>query len=114
MSDSAPDFAVTVTLVTTTVTGQDDYGKDILSTVETPSPGWVVWPVTQGSEATQGQDIITDTLVGIAPPGTVVSAVDRVKFNGKTYEIQGNPWSWMNPFTGWEPGVQIDMKAVTG
>lgn len=107
-------FAVTVTLVTTTVTGRDDYGKDILATVETPSPGWVVWPATQGSEATQGQDIITDTVVALAPPGTVVKATDQVKVFGRTYEVQGNPWSWQSPLTGTTPGVQVDLKAVTG
>lgn len=109
----APD-AVTVTVLTTTVVGRDAYGKDIVSTVSVDSPGWVIWPAGAGTEAVQGQDILTDTLVGLAPPGTAVAAIDKVVVDGRTYSVQGNPWPWKSPLTGTEPGVQVALKAVTG
>lgn len=104
----------TVTLVARAVTGRDRYGNDVYTDTRTDSPGWVVWPSGLGAEVTQGQDIATDNLTCIAPVGTVLASVDRVEVAGKSYEVQGNPWSWQSPFTGTQPGVQVELKAVSG
>ena len=109
-----PSFGTTVSLVTVTVTGQDAYGKDILSKVETPIPGCSVWPATTGSEVTQGQDIVTDLLVCLFPPGTVIGATDKVKTLGRTYEVTGNSFDWASPLSGSRIGVQVNLKAVSG
>lgn len=107
-------FTVPVTLVRGTVTGRDPYGQDVRTTTETVVPGCVVWPATSGSEATQGQDVITDTLVCLFPPGTTVSATDWVRFLGLTYEVTGTSFDWESPLTGASRGVQANMRAVTG
>lgn len=105
---------VDVTLISRSVSGQDGYGADVYAEVSTDSPGWVVWPTGLGSEKVQGQDIVTDNLTALAPPGTVLASVDRVLVGGRTYEVQGTPYAWQSPFTGRMPGVQVELRAVTG
>lgn len=49
-----------------------------------------------------------------APPGSDVLAGDRLVVRGKTYEVDGDPADWRNPFTGWAPGLVIPLKVVEG
>jgi len=107
-------MAETVTLARLTVTGQDRYGRDVTTTSQEQSVGWVLWPTGLGSEQTQGQDITTDNVTALAPVGTDLSAIDAVVWRGRTYQVQGNTWAWSNPFTGTAPGVQVELKAVSG
>lgn len=44
------------------------------------------------------------------PSGTDVSYVDTVTVAGATYEVDGQPGEWVNPFTGWHPGVEVRLK----
>ncbi len=108
------DFKVTAGIVTLTVTGQDKYGKDIVERTTVPSPGWTVWPATLGAESTQGEDIVTDTLVALAPADVVLDSSSEVVILGRTYQVQGNAWLWQSPFSGTVRGRQIDLKAVSG
>lgn len=108
------DFKVTATIVTVTVTGQDANGIDVTAKTETASPGWTVWPATLGAEATQGEDIITDTLVALAPADAVLSPTSQVKVLGRTYEVQGRDWLWTSPWSGQARGRQLNLKAVSG
>lgn len=103
-----------VDLVSRIVSGQDLYGNDIRTETRTSSPGWVLWPSGLGAEQVQGQDIISDALTGLAPMGTLLTAVDRVEVFGKSYEVKGTPYVWVSPFTGTTLGVQVQLEAVSG
>lgn len=50
----------------------------------------------------------------IAPYGVDVTAADRLVIRGLTCQVQGRPFDWMNPLTGWQPGTVIRAKVVEG
>lgn len=71
---------------------------------------------TPGSVETVETDrnaIVSDFDV-ILPHGTDVTAADRLVVRGLTCEVQGRPFEWHNPFTGWQPGLLIRAKIVEG
>jgi len=49
-----------------------------------------------------------------APYGTDVDARSRVVIDGKTYEVEGEPFHWQNPMTGTKAGVEIAINRVEG
>lgn len=103
----------TVIFVSRTVTGQDALGNDVYTDVETPIAGCVVYP--RGSaELVQGQDLVTDGLTVLLPPGTAAAATDRAIVDGVTYEVDGQPSVWSNPFVPIADSVQVQLKVVTG
>ncbi|WP_305780011.1 hypothetical protein [Nocardia nova] len=49
----------------------------------------------------------------LCPPGADIRSTDKVQLpNGRTYNVDGDPAPWKNPFTGWEPGVVARLKGV--
>ena len=50
----------------------------------------------------------------IAPIGVDVTAADRLVIRGLTCQVQGRPFDWRSPFTGWAPGALIRAKIVEG
>lgn len=48
------------------------------------------------------------------PAGTDITARDRVEVRGEVYEVDGIPFEWRNPFTGWTPGVEVLVKRLEG
>ena len=107
-------FGRSMTLQSRVVSGQDAYGKDVYTVVSTALTGVPVWPAGTGTEAMQGQDVLTDVHVALLPHGTVVDATARVVLGGRTYEVTGKPFDWASPLTGTQPGVQVSLKAVSG
>lgn len=49
-----------------------------------------------------------------APAGTVVEPTDRLVVRGDTHEVDGEPGSWVNPWTDVEEGVEIRTRRVEG
>lgn len=84
-----------------------------------PTPSWTdqapVWGhLSQGStsEVTDGyQATIADWLL-VLPAGTAITAQDRVKADGKTFEVVGEPWR----VTGrqGEHHVEVHVRTVNG
>lgn len=62
---------------------------------ESPVPSWP--PLSSGREV-------------YAPVGTVVSSRDRMIVGGVTYEVDGDPEVWANPFSGTAFGVRIYLR----
>jgi hypothetical protein len=50
----------------------------------------------------------------LAPFGSDVLASDRVVVRGLVCEVQGRPFDWRHPMTGWEPGMVIKARIVEG
>lgn len=48
------------------------------------------------------------------PPGTSVTAQNRVVVRGGTYNVLGDPATWRSPFTGWEPGIVVQVGRTEG
>lgn len=60
-----------------------------------------------------GRDSIASRGVVFGPTGMVVKAVDRVRFNGDTYEIDGPIRRWSSP-TGALAHVEFTVERVEG
>lgn len=43
-----------------------------------------------------------------------VTAADRIVVRGLTCEVDGHPFSFRSPFTGWEPGTLVRVKIREG
>lgn len=106
-------FGTTVTLITRSVIGRDGDGNDIYQDVQTVLPGCAFDP-GGSTELVQGQDLVTTTPTLYAPAGTVIGPVDAILVAGQTFEVDGTPNTYTNPFTGWQPGVVVKLRAVTG
>lgn len=93
----------------------DSYGDATLvdqAAVVIPGVGWD--PGTS-TESVQGQDQVVHLPRFLLPPGTAVDPMDAiVRPNGKRYEVTGEPGDYVSVFTGWAPGVVVNVQRVTG
>lgn len=109
-------FTTTVTIIgEPTIVGYDKGNRPIYGDSETPSPGWIIWPGGL-TESTESEEIDTDNLEGFAPPGTVLSSVQKVRvpmYPDKVFDVVGTSWPWRSPFTNVTPGVSVKLKAAT-
>ncbi len=48
------------------------------------------------------------------PPGTSITAYDRVEVRGEVYEVEGEEGDWRSPHTSWRPGIEVAVRKVTG
>jgi hypothetical protein len=91
----------------------DELGNDVFDDV----PGAAVRGAFDpgGSvEQVQGQSLVISQPSVYLPAGTDLSAVDALLIRGDTFEVDGRPSDWVNPFTGWHPGVHVKLRRVTG
>lgn len=106
-------YGQTVTLIRRTVSGQDERGNDTYSETSEPIPRAVVQP-TGSNEFTQFTDQVSTDIVVFLPFGTEVSPLDAVEVGGLRYEVQGDPSSWVSPFSGNTSPIQVRLSRVTG
>lgn len=107
-------FTVPTTIHKRVKSGTDALGNDIWSVTDVDVDAQAF---TDGSsvEVLQGQDIVITQPTVYYPPGTDVSGIDSVTVYGDTYEVDGKPAAHLqSPFTGWQPGVVVRLKEVTG
>jgi hypothetical protein len=48
------------------------------------------------------------------PTGTTITPANRVTVRGGTYDVLGEPAAWLNPFTGWAPGIIVQLQKTEG
>lgn len=63
---------------------------------------------------TSGDNITDSDFDLIFPPDAVVTAENRVIVRGLTCNINGRPFLWRNPFTGWTPGLVVKAQIREG
>lgn len=44
------------------------------------------------------------------PAGVTVEPDAQMVVRGETFEVDGEPGDWRNPFTGWQAGVQVALR----
>lgn len=65
------------------------------------------------SDDTERRETTLSWIELFCPPGTDIKSTDKVQLpNGRTYDVDGAPAPWKNPFTGWEPGVVVRLKGA--
>jgi hypothetical protein len=110
-----PAFSVPVVLLSTAVTGRDEYGNDVREATETPVDALAVWP-RASDEQTQGRNTVIVGMTAVLPYGTTCRMRRTAcGSTGKVWEIEGEPGVWgPSPFTGNVGGVEIALTRVTG
>jgi hypothetical protein len=63
--------------------------------------------------STENNMAVTDSRVLLVPTGSDIVPTDRVKLGPLTYQVQGLPKDWTDPFTGWQPGMQVTLERVS-
>jgi hypothetical protein len=106
-------YGVTVTVVRRTVSGRDEYGNDTYSSATEDISPCVIQPGSS-SEVVQFTDQLSTDIVVYFPYGTDVEYVDALIYNGIQYEVQGQPQSWLSPFSGNTAPVEVRASKVTG
>lgn len=98
----------TVTLVSTTTT-TDPLGDSTTTTVTSEWGPCAVAP-RYANESTDPR--VAPLVVGLTVYGPVVDidADDTVVVRGETWQVDGLPAEWRNPFTGWAPGIEVQLK----
>lgn len=111
-----PAFGEQVILMTRTpVAGRDAYGNTRYATTETPVDGCAIRALSSSEAAGDTPaDRIADEIEVIMPPGTAVTAHDRIRARGLVYEVNGTPNGQYNPMTGTEPGVRVVAQRISG
>lgn len=106
---------VTVTLVDRQVV-RDRYGNETVTETRTDIPDCAVAPraAAGGEQVEQGRTGVIVGLTAYLPYGTDVDAADAIEINGRTYQVDGMPGSWSNPFTGTQAGVEVALRRAEG
>lgn len=106
-------FGDAITLHSRTgVTPDPVYGNDVPTYTDSTVVG--AFAPAGSIELVQGQDTVITSPSVYLPAGTVVAAVDQVTVRGLTFDVDGDPQDWRNPFTGWQAGIVVRLKSVTG
>lgn len=108
-------FAQTVTWVSRAVTGADDYGNDTFTETSATVDGAIFAP-GGSTELVQGGDMVIQqpTLYNI-DPSLAVKPTDVFTVGGDRFEVDGEPQKYQpNPFDGWQVGLVVKLRKVTG
>lgn len=70
-------------------------------------------PLSAETNETNRDAVIVGLMVFL-PPGSRMTAVDRMYVRGDTYEVVGEPGIWVNPWQQSEEGVQVALERVEG
>lgn len=108
-------FGVTVIITPQT---RDNFGERTAGSPVTVE-GCAAWRGSSskafgGSKATAGQETVTFTATLVVPPGTAITATDRVTLDGIVYEVDGEPVTWQSPLTGTQSGIEVTLRKVIG
>jgi hypothetical protein len=104
---------VTVTLLSSSVTTQDEFGNDVRNVTSADIPGCAFVPGST-TENIQGTIQVEADAECYLPAGTVVTPEDQIRYQGVTYRVMGAPEAWTSPFTALVGPVRVRLKVVTG
>jgi len=77
-------------------------------------PGCGVAPRTSDEETEQGRQGVIVGIAVYAPAGTDISPHDRMEVRGEVYEVVGEVADWRSPYTGWHPGIVVNLSRMEG
>lgn len=105
-------FGDSITVITRTKSGTDAYGNDTFTETSVAVVG--AFDPTIGLEQTNGRDTVVTQPQALLPYGTVLTSTSVLVIRGDKYEVDGSPDYWRSPFTGWQAGLAVPLKRVTG
>lgn len=111
-------FAFGKTAIVRTPVGSDAvdaYGDPVAGSVRVDRYRRVALaPVTSTESDDRGRAGVIVGWAAYFPAGARVSEDSTVEIGGQMYEVEGLPAEWSSPFTGWTPGVQVDLRRAEG
>lgn len=99
---------VTITLRSVATT-TDDNGDSTTVPTDTSWGPCAVAPryATESSDPRVPPVIVGKVVYG---PTVAIDSDDLLVIDGVTYQVDGLPGEWQNPFTGWAPGIEVPVK----
>lgn len=76
--------------------------------------GVAVEPRPSGEPLQDARNQVVSGFTLYFPAGTAITAQNHVTVRGETYDVLGEPAVWKNPYTGWEPGVVVQVERWEG
>lgn len=76
--------------------------------------GCAVWDGKSFELLADAREGVVSDFVVAADSGSDVVASDRVVIRGLTCEVDGRPFDWRSPLTGWRPGLVFRANVVEG
>lgn len=110
---TSPAAGETVILLRRTKIGQDRYHNDTYSTTSVTLGGCAVSRLESVEDNAHGTRVVVAGEV-ILPPGTVVTALDRIRVRGLTYDIEGPGKVLDDPMASTAGAVQVHIRRTTG
>lgn len=92
----------------------EETGRSWTDPTPTPYPKCAVYQNTTEEPTEDGRNSVRTATTVLLPANADITARDRVVVRGQTFEIDGDPFPWHSPFTGWEPGTQVTLGKVVG
>lgn len=65
------------------------------------------------TSSTEVNAAVTDARMLLVPSGSDIVPTDRIRLGGLLYQVEGLPKDWVDPFTGWAPGMQVTLERVS-
>lgn len=66
----------------------------------------------------RGREGVISSLTLYAPAGADLLATDQVEITSGPvaglYELDGEPFEWTSPYTGWTPGLEVSLRRAEG
>lgn len=103
-----------ITVTSRTAASTDDYGNATYTTSTRTIEDVPVAPRTSGDVTENGRDGQVIGLTIYPPADCGIVADDEIGVRGGTYRIVGDPALWSSPWSGWDPGLAIDLERVAG
>lgn len=95
--------------------GVDEYGDPVAGTEDRATlTGAYVAPRETSEIVNRGRAGVIVGLTLFAPYDTDLAFTDRIEVDGVSYDIEGEPGKWRNPFTDWEAGIQAALVRSAG
>lgn len=103
----------TVVVVHPTTGATDDYGNPIDDWANATRITVENCGLAPRTEPESGSPDAPAAIIGFtlyAPPGTSIATIDRIEARGVTWEVDGIPGEWRNPFTGTDFGLEVALR----
>ncbi|OZE92456.1 hypothetical protein CH298_02670 [Rhodococcoides fascians] len=81
--------------------------------IDEPVYGWSE-PTSSESTAAGQSNRVTHDLELLVPEGFSARAHDRVRVDGRTYDVEGDPADFNHGPFGFRPGLVVNLKRVSG
>ena len=101
----------TVILRSTTTT-PDEFGDTTTTVVEEFWGPCAVAP-RYATEATDNRSPGVVVGLTIYGPTVTIDSDDVLVVRGEEWQVDGLPGEWVNPFTGWAPGIEVAVKRAS-